>query len=155
VAQLRSPLTVLVSLAAAEENPRCVYERPQRILTVDDYEDQRDILRYQLRKIGSFDILEAAYGQHALAIVSRESLDLIIMNLGLPVVDGWEATRRVRAMLSPTRQVPILAFSAYAMPGDEQKALTAGCDDYLAKPVIDVALLQQKVMRRLARGRMP
>jgi two-component system cell cycle response regulator DivK len=127
----------------------------QRILIVDDYEDHRLILVYQLRKIGSFDILEATNGQQALDVVSQESLDLIFMNLGLPVLDGWEAVRRIRTLPSPARDVPIIAFTAYATTGDERKALDAGCDDYLTKPVIDFSLLHQKVTRLLAQGRIP
>lgn len=128
---------------------------PQKILIVDDHEDHRRILQYQLGRMGTFDFLEAADGQRALDIVTQEPPDLVIMNLGLPVVDGWEATRRIRALPGPARHVPILAFSAYALPGDEQQALAAGCDDYLAKPVTDVTLLQRKVRRLLARGPTP
>lgn len=127
----------------------------KRILIVDDYADHRFLLTYQLQKMGNFVILEAANGQDALDLVSQEPLDLIFMNLNLPVVDGWEAVRRIRIMSSPARDVPIIAFTAYALASAEQKALAAGCDDYIVKPVVDFALLQQKVTRFLTKGRTP
>ena len=127
----------------------------QRILIVDDYDDCRVILRYRLQRLGTFDILEATDGQEALRIVARELLNLIIMNLGLPVLDGWEATRRIRAMAPPARDVPIMAYTAYALPGHEQRARQAGCDEYLTKPVLDPRSFQQAVTRLLARGRTP
>jgi len=76
------------------------------------------------------------------------------MNLGMPILDGWEATRRIRA-LPAARAVPILAVTAYALPSAEQRARAAGCDAYLTKPIIDVTLLQQTVRQLLARGRTP
>jgi two-component system, cell cycle response regulator DivK len=128
--------------------------RLQRILIVDDYEDHRVLLRLQLRKVGTFDILEAADGQQALDFVSQQALDLVIMNLGLPTLNGWEATRRIRALPSPARGVPILAFSAYTLPTHERQARAAGCDDYLTKPAPG-PLLRQTVERLLAGGRRP
>jgi two-component system cell cycle response regulator DivK len=125
----------------------------KRILIVEDSKDLRLILRHQLQSISRLDILEAAHGQDALEVVARETLDLIVMNLGLPVLDGWEVTRRIRTLPSPVRDVPIMALTAYAMPGDEQKALAAGCDDYLAKPVVDFTVLRNKVEQLLAHGR--
>jgi two-component system cell cycle response regulator DivK len=127
----------------------------KRILIVEDNEDHRIILRYQLQKMGPFAILEATNGQDALAIVAREPLDLIIMNLGLPVLDGWETTRRIRSLPSPARDIPILAFTAYALPQDEQRARAAGCDAVVTKPVLDIQLLQQIVTRLLTHGRTP
>jgi CheY-like chemotaxis protein len=127
----------------------------KRILLVEDNEDHRIILIYQLQGIGPFTFREATNGQDALAIVARESLDLIIMNLGLPVLDGWEATRRIRLLPSPTRNIPILAFTAYATAQEEQRARVAGCDAYVTKPVLNIQLLQQIVMRLLTHGRTP
>jgi two-component system, cell cycle response regulator DivK len=127
----------------------------KRILIVDDVEDHRVILRYYLQKIGPLEILEAADGQQALELVGREPLDLIIMNLGLPVLDGWEATRRIRALPAAARAVPILVFTAYALPSAEHRARAAGCDAYLTKPIVDVPRLQQTVRQLLARGRTP
>ena len=127
----------------------------KRILIVEDNEDHRIILIYQLQRIGQFAFLEATNGQEALAIVAREALNLIIMNLGLPVLDGWEATRRIRSLPGSARDVPILAYTAYAMPQDEQRARAAGCDEVVTKPILDIQLLQQIVMRLLTRGRTP
>jgi two-component system cell cycle response regulator DivK len=125
----------------------------KRILIVDDDPDHRCILVYRLQKIGQFEILEARNGQEALDVVSQEWLDLVVLNIGMPVLDGWETVRRIRAMSQPACTVPVIAHTAYALPGDEPKALNAGCDDYLAKPVVDFALLEQKVRRLLAKHR--
>jgi CheY-like chemotaxis protein len=125
----------------------------KRILIVEDNEDHRIILTHQLRKIGDFDILEAADGQEAVNIASREPLDLLFMNLQLPVLDGWEAVRRIRALPSPARDVPIIAFTAYTLATAEQKAPAVGWDDYIAKPVLDFNVMKGKVERLLARGR--
>jgi two-component system cell cycle response regulator DivK len=125
----------------------------KRILIVDDDPDHRRILVYRLRKIGQFEIVEAQNGQEALNVVSQEWLDLVVLNIGMPILDGWETIRRIRAMSQPACAVPVIAHTAYALPEDEPKALNAGCDDYLAKPVIDVALLEQKVRRLLAKHR--
>lgn len=128
---------------------------PQRILIVEDHEDQRILLRYQLGRIGSFAITEAADGQQALDLVTHMSYDLVIMNLGLPVLDGWEAMRRIRALSPPLRDVPILVLTAYATPGEEQKARAAGCDEYQTKPIVDFPRFRQKVITLLAKGRIP
>jgi CheY-like chemotaxis protein len=125
----------------------------KRILIVEDHEDLRFILTTQLQRLGPFTILEATNGQEALALLAQEAVDLIFMNLQLPVLDGWETTRRIRALPRPVGDVPIIAFTAYALPGDETKALTAGCDDYLTKPVLDLSVMKQKVDRLLASGR--
>jgi two-component system cell cycle response regulator DivK len=126
-----------------------------RILVVEDDPDQRVLFHYWLGRIGAFVILEAANGQEALSQIARQPPDLIIMDLGLPVLDGWETTRRIRALPCPARDIPILAVTAYALAGDEQKALAAGCDDYLAKPVVDFTVLKSKVERLLDCGRGP
>jgi two-component system cell cycle response regulator DivK len=127
----------------------------KKILIVDDCEDHRIILRFQLRKIGQFDILEVSDGQQALDVVAHELFDLIFLNMGLPVLNGWEVARRIRAMPSPACDGPIIAFTAYVTSSQEQKALDAGCDDYIAKPVVDLTLLQQKVDRLLTKKRTP
>jgi two-component system cell cycle response regulator DivK len=123
--------------------------RPARILIVDNLEDHRILLRLQLCKIAPFEILEATNGQEALQMVAQEGPDLVFLDLGLPVLDGWEAARRIRALASPARDVPIIAFTAHAMPWDEKKARDAGCDDYLTKPLLDDAVLRRKVQRFL------
>ena len=93
----------------------------KRILVVEDNEDNRRILLYRLRKIGDFDIVETANGAEAVAAVESNPPDLIFMDLKMPVMDGWEATRRIRA-LDAGRAIPIIALTAQAMAGDEQKA---------------------------------
>jgi CheY-like chemotaxis protein len=125
----------------------------KRILIAEDNQDHRIILRHQLHRIGAFAMLEATTGQEALDIVMQEAVDLIILNVRMPVLDGWEVARRVRAMSSPARDVPIIAFTAYVLPGSEQQARAAGCDEYLAKPILDVMLLKDKVEQLLTYGR--
>ena len=126
-----------------------------RILIVDDHPDHRRILTYQLAKIGTFDIREAGDGWQALAALATGAPDLIFMNLGLPVLDGWEAIRQIRALAAPLGQVPIIAFTAYSGSQEEQDARHAGCDAYLVKPVLDRGRLQQIVTSLLARGPRP
>jgi two-component system cell cycle response regulator DivK len=124
----------------------------KRILVVEDNLDNRRILVYRLKRIGDFEIVEASNGQEALELVMGRVPDLIFMDLKMPVMDGWEATRRIRA-LPEGRGIPIIALTAQAMAGDEQKALAAGCDDYLAKPIVDPNLVRVKMERLLAEGR--
>jgi len=118
----------------------------KKILVVEDNEDNRRILVYRLRKIGQFDIREATNGQEAVEAVQSDPPDLIFMDLKMPVMDGWEATRRIRTMPGGDA-VRIIALTAQAMAGDEEKALAIGCDDYLAKPVVDPSLVKQKLER--------
>ncbi len=99
----------------------------KKILVVEDNEDNRRILVYRLRKIGKFDIREAANGQQAIDAVRADLPDLIFMDLKMPVMDGWEATKRIREM-DGGDSVRIIALTAQAMAGDEQKALAIGCD---------------------------
>ena len=126
-----------------------------RILIIDDYLDHRVILTHQLARIGTFAIHEAVDGQQALAFIAVTPPDLIFMDLGLPVLDGWEAIRRIRALAAPVGQMPIIAFTAYAGEREEQRARQAGCDEYLVKPVLDPGVLQQTVTSLLARGQRP
>jgi len=122
-----------------------------RILIVDDNADHRLILRYQLAKIGAFEIREAADGQQALQGLTTAPPDLIFMNLGLPLLDGWEAIRQIRARSTPLGQVPIIAFTAFVGRREEQHARQAGCDEYWVKPVRDLGVLQQTVTSLLTR----
>lgn len=123
----------------------------KRILVVEDNLDNRRILVYRLKRIGEFDIVEASNGEEALTIVqSSEPPDLIFMDLKMPVMDGWEATKKIR-QLQFGRDIPIIALTAQAMAGDEQKALAAGCDDYLAKPIVDLSVVRTKMERLLNR----
>jgi two-component system, cell cycle response regulator DivK len=124
---------------------------PKKILVVEDNEDNRRILVYRLKKIGDFEIREATNGQEALEAVERDTPDLIFMDLKMPVMDGWEATKRIRE-LPVGASVRIIALTAQAMAGDEEKALAIGCDDYLAKPVVDPNLVRQKVERLIGKA---
>jgi len=123
-----------------------------RILIVDDNADHRLILTYQLARIGHFEIHEAGDGQQALVVIVTTPPDLIFMNLGLPLLDGWESIRRIRALAPPLGQVPIIAYTAYAAGREEQRARQAGCNEYLTKPVRDWGVLQQIVTTLLAHG---
>jgi CheY-like chemotaxis protein len=124
----------------------------KRILVVEDNLDNRRILVYRLKRIGEFDIVEASNGEEALAIVQKPPVpDLIFMDLKMPVMDGWEATKRIR-QLEFGKSIPIIALTAQAMAGDEQKALAAGCDDYLAKPIVDLSVVRTKMERLLNRA---
>ncbi len=121
---------------------------PKKILIVEDNDDCRFILVRRLRKIGQFDIREAAGGQHAIDAVRAELPDLIFMDLNMPAIDGLEATKRIREMEGGDR-IRIIALTARAMAGDEQKALASGCDDYLTKPIMDPDLVRQTLQRWL------
>jgi two-component system cell cycle response regulator DivK len=104
-----------------------------KILLVEDNEMNRDMLSRRLERKG-FDVVMAVDGQAGVEMASSANPDIILMDLSLPIIDGWEATRRIKADAA-TRQIPVIALTAHAMAGDEQKALEAGCDDYDTKPV--------------------
>ena len=104
-----------------------------KILLVEDNEMNRDMLSRRLERKG-FDVVIAVDGQEGVDMATSQSPDLILMDLSLPIMDGWEATRRIKADPA-TRATPVIALTAHAMSGDEQKALEAGCDDYDTKPV--------------------
>ena len=104
----------------------------KRILVVEDHEDNRQILRDLLGAAG-FEMVEAHDGGAALATAAASKPDLILMDIQLPVIDGYEATRRIKA--DPAlKAIPIIAVTSYALSGDEEKARAAGCDAYVAKP---------------------
>ena len=104
-----------------------------KILYVEDNEDNLLIVQRRLGRLG-YTIISAGDGEEGIATAEREAPDLILMDLSLPNVDGWEATRRLKA--SPaTARIPVIALSAHAMAGDREKALAAGCDDYDTKPI--------------------
>jgi len=113
----------------------------KKILVVEDNEDNRRILVYRLRKIGQFDIREAANGQQAIEAMKAERPDLIFMDLKMPVMDGWEATKRIRQM-DGGDLVRIIALTAQAMAGDRERFLAHGFDGYLSKPVDVLELLR-------------
>ena len=119
----------------------------KRILVVEDQEDNRQILRDLLGNAG-YELIEAENGEEALAAVARQRPDLILMDIQLPVMDGYEATRRIRTN-PDLKSVPIIAVTSYALAGDESKALAAGCDAYVSKPYSPRQLLA-KVREHLA-----
>jgi two-component system, cell cycle response regulator DivK len=104
----------------------------KRILVVEDQPDNRQIIRDMLAPT-DYEIIEAEDGEQALAAVAKERPDLILMDIQLPVMDGYEATRRIKA--DPAlRSIPIIAVTSYALSGEEKKARAAGCDEYVPKP---------------------
>ena len=105
----------------------------QRILLVEDNELGRDMLSRRLQRAG-FDVITAADGEQALALMRTRSPGLVLMDMSLPVMDGWTACREARTD-DRTRQIPIIALTAHAMANDRQSALAAGCDDFATKPV--------------------
>jgi two-component system cell cycle response regulator DivK len=104
----------------------------KRILVVEDQEDNRQILRDLLAST-DYEIMEAENGLEALAAVAKHRPDLILMDIQLPILDGYEATRRIKAD-PELRSIPIIAVTSYALSGDEAKAREAGCDAYVPKP---------------------
>ena len=113
-----------------------------KILLVEDNELNRDMLSRRLERRG-YDLVVAVDGENGVAMAGSEAPDLILMDMSLPILDGWEATRRIKA--DPlTRHIPIVALTAHAMSSDRDKALAAGCDDYDTKP-IELARLLGKI----------
>jgi two-component system cell cycle response regulator DivK len=104
----------------------------KRILVVEDQEDNRQILRDLLGNAG-YELTEAENGEEAIAAVAKRRPDLILMDIQLPVMDGYEATRRIRTN-PDLKSVPIIAVTSYALTGDEDKAIAAGCNGYVSKP---------------------
>ncbi len=104
----------------------------KRILVIEDTEDNRRIFRDLLRPSG-YELLEAVDGEQGVAMAAAERPDLILMDIQLPIIDGYEATRRIKAN-PDLRHIPIVAVTSYALSGDEAKTRAAGCDGYLAKP---------------------
>ena len=105
----------------------------KKILLVEDNEMNRDMLSRRLTKRG-FDVTMATDGKQGLDLASAGGFDLVLMDMSLPEMDGWEVTRRFRA-LNGTPRVPVIALTAHAMSGDREKAMEAGCDDYDTKPI--------------------
>ena len=124
----------------------------KRILIVEDNELNRDVLSRRLAARG-YDVLVAIDGSQGLALASACQPDLILMDLGLPEIDGWECVRRLRANAA-TQSIPVVALTAHAMTGDRERALEAGCDEFDTKP-IDFAGLLIKMNRLLDRSSTP
>ena len=119
----------------------------KRILIVEDQEDSRRILR-DLLKSADYEIMEAVNGEEALTAAATQRPDLILMDIQLPIMDGYEATRRIKA--DPTlTHVPVIAVTSYALGGDKAKARAAGCDDFVPKPYSPRQLLAK--IRQLLR----
>lgn len=104
-----------------------------KLLLVEDNEVNRDMLSRRLIRYG-FEIEIAIDGAQGLAMAQSIAPDLVLMDMSLPIIDGWEATRRLKAS-STTRQIPVIALTAHAMGGDRERCLAAGCDEYDTKPI--------------------
>jgi CheY-like chemotaxis protein len=118
----------------------------KKILIVDDTDWNRDLLVQLLEE--EYEVSEAVDGEEAVKMAAQERPDLILMDLGMPVMDGWEATRRIKAN-NETKDIRVIAVTSHAMVGDEITAREVGCDDYIAKPV-DENELMQKIRKFLA-----
>jgi two-component system, cell cycle response regulator DivK len=104
----------------------------KRILVVEDTEDNRQILRDLLTAAG-YELIEAVDGEAGVAMAAEHKPDLVLMDIQLPAIDGYEATRRIKAN-PELKHIPVIAVTSYALSGDEEKTRTAGCDGYIAKP---------------------
>jgi CheY-like chemotaxis protein len=105
-----------------------------KVLYVEDNDDNVFMLKMRLELLGDFEVLTAEDGQKGCEMAAAERPDIILMDLEMPVIDGWEATRRLKS--NPrTRDIPIIALSAHALAGERDKALAAGCDEFDTKPI--------------------
>ena len=117
----------------------------KKILIVEDMELNRDLLEQLLED--DYEVVTAADGAAGIETAAREKPDLILMDLSLPIMDGWDATRHIKSN-AELKTIPIIALTAHAMRGDEEKALAAGCDGYLSKPIDEdllFDLIDQKI----------
>ena len=105
-----------------------------KLLYVEDNDDNIYMLKMRLELLDDFEVLTAENGEKGCEVAAAESPDIILMDLEMPVVDGWEATRRLKSN-PKTRDIPVIAFSAHALAGQREKALTAGCDEFDTKPI--------------------
>jgi two-component system cell cycle response regulator DivK len=112
----------------------------KRILVVEDHDDNLQILR-DLLESTEYDMVEARDGEQALIVAARHPPDLILMDIQLPIMDGYEVTRRLKADTA-LKDIPIIVVTSYALSGDEEKAFAAGCDAYVSKPYDPIALLE-------------
>jgi two-component system, cell cycle response regulator DivK len=119
-----------------------------KILYIEDNEDNLYMLSNRLTRRG-YEVVSARNGEQGIAMAASEAPALILMDLSLPIIDGWEATRRLKAE-ALTRNIPVIALSAHAMAGDREKAIAAGCDEYDTKPV-DLPRLLDKIAALLSR----
>jgi len=112
----------------------------KKILVVDDTDWNRDLLVQLLEE--DYEILQAVDGAEGVKVTEANKPDLILMDLGMPVMDGWEATRRIKSN-DALKHIPVIAVTSHAMVGDEIEARKAGCDDYLSKPIDEEALMKK------------
>ena len=112
----------------------------KKILVVDDTDWNRELLVQLLEE--DYEVLQAIDGAEGVRMTEETKPDLILMDLGMPVMDGWEATRKIKAN-DALKHIPIIAVTSHAMVGDEIDARKAGCDDYLSKPIDDEALIKK------------
>ena len=105
-----------------------------KVLYVEDNDDNVFMLKMRLELLGDFEVLTAEDGERSCAMAVSEHPDIILMDLEMPVMDGWEATRRLKSN-PETRDIPIIALSAHALAGEREKALAAGCNEYDTKPI--------------------
>jgi two-component system cell cycle response regulator DivK len=106
---------------------------PKKILIVDDNQDSRELAVKILKKVG-YQMIEAADGEDALEKANTENPDIILMDISIPKIDGYEVTRRLKSQVS-FKDTPIIALTAHAMKGDKEKAMEAGCEGYISKPI--------------------
>jgi two-component system, cell cycle response regulator DivK len=123
-----------------------------KILVVEDNEMNRDMLTRRLQRRG-YEVVIAVDGAEGLAMARSESPALVLMDISLPVLDGWEATRRLK-MAPETKSIPVIALTAHAMSGDRERCIEAGCDDFDTKPV-EIARLLGKIETLLQRSKAP
>jgi two-component system cell cycle response regulator DivK len=124
-------------------------EAMPKVLLIEDNEMNRDMLSRRLARRG-FQVVCAVDGQQGVGLTRSEKPDIILMDMSLPVMDGWEATRRIKSE-DATRDVPVIGLTSHAMSGDREKAIEAGCDDYDTKPV-DFDRLLEKIEHLLRKG---
>ena len=122
-----------------------------RLLYVEDNDDNVYMLKMRLELLGDFEVLTAENGQRGYEVAIAERPDIILMDLEMPIVDGWEATRRLKSN-PETHDIPVIAFSAHALAGERDRALAAGCDEFDTKP-IEFDRLVAKLQRLLANRR--
>ena len=122
-----------------------------KVLYVEDNDDNVYMLKMRLELLGDFEVVSAEDGEKGCAMALSERPDIILMDLEMPVVDGWEATRRLKAD-PQTRAIPVIALSAHALAGSREKALAAGCDEFDTKPV-EFDRLVATMRRLLADGK--
>ena len=121
-----------------------------RVLYIEDNDDNVYMLKMRLELLGDFEVLAAEGGERGCEVAASERPDIILMDLEMPIINGWEATRRLKSQ-PQTRNIPVVALSAHALSGEREKAIAAGCDEFETKPIEFERLLS--TIRRLGAGR--